>query len=153
MSREQDGAVFQLAVRHWNDGNLDGVLGLLADDICHTVNVDALNIPWAMSATGKNAVRQRLGLIQQTFVINAFLVESLVYEDDDIRATVLGYHTHRRTGECLDVRLRFRVRVRDGLIVRLDETVDGAYFEAFERFVRYLEQTAQEAAASSVGSG
>ena len=144
MPREQEAAVFRLAIRHWNDGDLDGVVDLLADDICHTVNVDALEIPWMKSAEGKAEVAARLNLIRETFIINAFVIESLVFEADDIRATVFGYHTHKKTGERLDVRLRFRVRVKDGRIARLEETVDAAYFEAFERFVRYLGQTAEE---------
>ena len=121
-----------------------GVLALLADDIRHTVNVDALGIPWMASAEGKADVAARLGLIRETFIIDAFVIESLITEAEDIRATVVGYHTHKTTGERLDVRLRFRVRVRDGLLVQLDETVDAAYFEAFQRFVSYLGQTAEE---------
>ena len=144
MPREDDIAVFRLAVRHWNDGDFDGVLALLADDIRHTVNVDALGIPWMASAEGKADVAARLGLIRETFIIDAFVIESLITEAEDIRATVVGYHTHKTTGERLDVRLRFRVRVRDGLLVQLDETVDAAYFEAFQRFVSYLGQTAEE---------
>ena len=145
MSREQDAAVFRQAVRYWNDGNLEGVLSLIADDIVHVVNVDALEIPWVSSAEGKPALTARLMLIAATFVINAFIVESLVQERDDIRATVLVYHTHRKTGEPLDVKVRFRVRVRDGLIVRMDEFLDAAYIDAFNRFVKSLEETAQAA--------
>lgn len=144
MPRESDVSVFRLAVRYWNDGDFDAVLALIADDIRHTVNVDALGIPWMASAVGKADVAARLGLIRETFVIDAFVIESLIMETEDIRATVVGYHTHRKTGERLDVRLRFRVRVRDGMLVWLEETVDAAYFEAFERFVRYLAQTAEE---------
>lgn len=147
MSQDNDGAVFRLAIRHWSDGNLDGVLALLADDVVHTVNVDALQIPWVSSAAGKPDVSARLKLIIETFVVDAFVIESLVHEKDELRATVLGYHKHRKTGERLDIKLRFRVRVRDGLIVRLDEFLDAAYIEAFERFVRYIEQAAQEAGA------
>jgi ketosteroid isomerase-like protein len=153
MSLEDDAAVFRLAVRHWSDGNFDGVLALLADDIVHTVNVDALQIPWVSSAEGKANVSARLKLIIDTFVVDAFIIEALVHEGEDIRATVLGYHVHRKTRERLDVRVRFRVRVRDGLIVRIDEFLDAAYIEAFERFVRYLEQSAQEAAALKMENG
>ncbi len=144
MSREEEAAVFRLAVRRWSDGDFDGVLALLADDIIHTVNIDALQIPWVASAAGKAEVTARLKVIQATFVVDAFIIESLVYEPEAIRATVLGYHKHRKTQERLDVRVRFLVRVRDGLIVRLDEPVDGAYFEAFQRFVSYLQQAAPE---------
>ncbi len=147
MSLDEDGAVFRAAVRNWSEGNLEGVLALLADDVVHNVNVDALEIPWVSSASGKAEVTERLKLIIATFVVDAFVIENLVYEGEEVRATVLGYHVHRKTRERLDVRLRFRVRVRDGLIVRLDEFLDAAYIDAFERFVRYLEQTAQEAGA------
>lgn len=145
MSHGEGAEIFRSAVRHWSDGNFEAVAALLADDIVHTVNVDALQIPWASSAEGKPNVSARLKLIIDTFLVDAFIVENLVHEGDIIRATVLGYHQHRKTGERLDVRVRFRVRVRDGMITRIDEHLDAAYIEAFEHFVRYLEQSAQEA--------
>lgn len=145
MSQDEGAAVFREAVRHWNDGNFDGVLSLIADDIVHNVNIDAFGIPYVHSAEGKPAVAARLNLIAETFVVDAFVVENFFFEADEIRAIVLGYHTHRKTRERLDVKLRFRIQVRDGQIVRLDEFVDGPYFEAFEKFVKHLEQTAMEA--------
>lgn len=145
MSRQEEADVFRSAIRHWSDGNFDGVLALLADDIVHNVNVDALQIPWVSSASGKPDVAARLRLIIDTFVVDAFVIETLVYGEEDVRATVLGYHKHRKSGERLDIRLRFRVRVREGLIVRLDEFLDAAYIDAFQRFVGYLEQAAEEA--------
>lgn len=145
MSQEEEIAVFRRAVRCWSEEDFEGAVALLGDDIVHTVNVDALQIPWVSSAEGKVNVSARLKLIADTFVINAFIIEALAYEAGEIRATVLGYHVHRKTRERLDVRVRFRVRVRDGLIVRIDEFLDAAYIEAFQRFVTYLEQSAQEA--------
>ncbi|WP_041316206.1 nuclear transport factor 2 family protein [Hyphomicrobium nitrativorans] len=144
MPRDDNALVFRLACRYWNDGDFDSVIALLADDIRHTVNVDALGIPWMASAEGKADVAARLNLIRETFLVDAFVIEALVTDAEELRATVVGYHTHKKTRERLDVRLRFRVRVRDGLLAQIDETVDAAYFEAFERFVRYLEQTAEE---------
>lgn len=144
MSQDEEIAVFRRAVRCWSDEDFEGTVALLDDGIIHTVNVDALLIPWVSSAEGKVNVSARLKLIADTFVVNAFVIETLTYEEDEIRATVLGYHVHRKTRERLDVRVRFRVRVRDGKIVRIDEFLDEAYIEAFQRFVSYLEQTAQE---------
>lgn len=145
MSQEEEIAVFRRAVRCWSEEDFEGAVALLGDDIVHTVNVDALQIPWVSSAEGKVNVSARLKLIADTFVINAFIIEALAYEAGEIRATVLGYHVHRKTRERLDVRVRFRVRVRDGRIARIDEFLDAAYIEAFQRFVTYLEQSAQEA--------
>lgn len=145
MSQDEEIAVFRRAVRCWSEEDLEGAVALLDDGIVHTVNVDALQIPWVSSAEGKVNVSARLNLIADTFVVNAFVIEALAYDDGEIRATVLGYHMHRKTRERLDVRVRFRVRVRDGLIVRIDEFLDAAYIEAFQRFVTYLEQSAQDA--------
>jgi len=145
MSQDEDAAVFRQAVRYWSDGNFEGVLSLIADDIVHNVNIDALGIPYVQSAEGKPAVAARLNLIAETFIVDAFVVDAFFLEEDEVRATVLGYHTHRKTRERLDIKLRFRIRVRDGQIVRLDEFLDAAYLDAFERFVKYLEQTALEA--------
>ena len=144
MSQEEDAAVFRQAVRYWSDGNGEGVLSLMADDIVHTVNVDAMGIPYLLSAEGKPAVAARLALIGATFVIDAFVVENFFFETDEIRANVLGYHTHRKTRERLDVKIRFRIRIRDGQIARLDEYIDGAYVDAYEKFVKHLGQTAME---------
>jgi ketosteroid isomerase-like protein len=147
MQPTNSAAVFRAAIQGWSAGDLEGVLKLFADDIVHTVHVGALDVPYMVSANGKAEVRQRLELIMATFVVDTFVIESLVEDLDEVRATIQGYHTHRKTGERLDVRLRFLARVRGRQIARLDEYIDTAYFEAFERFVRYLEQTAQDAAA------
>jgi ketosteroid isomerase-like protein len=58
---------------------------------------------------------------------------------------VLGYYKHKKTTERLDIRIRFRLWVRDGLITRLEEYHDAPYVEAFERFVSFLQQNACEA--------
>lgn len=140
--REREADVFRRSVKYWNDGDFDGVVALLAEDVRHTVNVDKLGIPWMMSTTGKAEMAGRLGLIRETFVIDRFEIETLIIEARGLRATVYALHTHKTTGERLETRLRFRVFVKMGLISRVEETVDGAYLEAFERFVRYLEERA-----------
>ncbi len=143
MSLEEERAVFRLAHLRWNDGDLDGFMDCLADDIVYMVNV--AGVPYAADAVGKDEVRARLQLLLDTFVVNAFVIERLVHEADSSRSTVLGYYKHKKTGERLDIRPRFRGWVKDGLLTRIEEQHDAAYIEAFERFVRYLEQSAQEA--------
>jgi len=130
MPSKTDGAVFRTVIRMWSSGDLEGVLRLLADDIVHTVHVGELDVPYMISATGKAEVRQRLQLIAATFVVDAFVIESLVETDGEIRAIVRGYHKHRKSAERLDVTLRFLARVEDNVITRLDEYVDAAYFDA-----------------------
>jgi ketosteroid isomerase-like protein len=142
MSLEEERAVFREAHLRWNEGDLEGFLSLLADDVVYTVNVEGID--YAANANGKEEVRVRLQVLLDTFVVNAFVIESLVHEADSSRSVVLGYYRHKKTGERLDIRVRFRGWVKDGLLTRVAEQHDAAYVEAFERFVRYLQETAEE---------
>lgn len=151
MSQEEQRSIVRFAHERWGEGDLDALLGCFADDVVYTVNVDAREVPYAMSTVGKEDMRGHLQLLLDTFVINAFVIESLVHEREFTRTTVLGYYKHKKTGERLDVRIRFRFWVRDNLITRLEEYHDAPYVESFERFVRFLQQQSLEA--SEAGSG
>jgi ketosteroid isomerase-like protein len=140
MSLSDERVVFHQAHLAWADGDLEAFLALLADDIVHVVNVDG--VPYAASAHGKVEVRARFQVLLDTFVVNAFVVESLVHGPEYSRTVVLGYYKHKRTGERLDIRVRFQGWVRDGLLVRIEEHHDAAYVEAFQRFVAHLEAAA-----------
>jgi ketosteroid isomerase-like protein len=142
---EEERAIVRFAHDRWGESDLQAFLGCLTDDIVYTVNVDARTVPYAMSTVGKDDMRGHLQLLLDTFVINAFVIESLVHDDEFSRTTVLGYYKHKKTGERLDIRIRFRLWVRDGLIARLEEYHDAPYVEAFERFVGFLQQNASEA--------
>lgn len=145
MSIADERSSFLLAHHAWSDGDIDSFVSFLSEDVVYIVNVDGLKVPYACSAFGREDVRQRMQLLLDTFVINAFVVETLVHESDHSRSTVLGYYKHKRTGERLDIKVRFHGWVENGLIGRLEEYHDAAYVEAFERFVRYLEVAASEA--------
>jgi ketosteroid isomerase-like protein len=147
MSLGEERAIVRVAHDRWGEGDLEGFLRCLADDVIYTVNVDAREVPYAMGTVGKEEMRGHLQLLLDTFIINAFVIEHLVHEAAYSRSTVLGYYRHKKTGERLDVRIRFRFWVKDGLITRLEEFHDAPYVEAFERFVRYLEETAKKMAA------
>ncbi len=113
------------------------------------MNVDGQSVPYASSAVGKADVRQRLQLLLDTFVVNAFVVEALVHEIDHSRTIVLGHYRHKKTGERLDSKVRFHGWVENGLITRLEEYHDATYVEAFERFVTYFQVAASETAGNS----
>ncbi len=136
-------ATFETAHSRWAAGDLDGFLELFTEDVLHIVNVDGLAVPYASSALGKEDVRQRLQLLIHTFSVDKFEPESILREGDHWRSVVVGHYLHRKTGEELRVRIRFRVWFRDGLIERMDEHLDAAYVEAFQRFVFHLENAAR----------
>lgn len=131
--RDEARRVFRFAHQMWSQGDLDGFLSCLSDDVVYSVNVHGAQV-----AVGKAEVRARLELLRDAFDINAFVIESLVHEEAWSRSVVLAYYKHKTTGERLDVRVRFRGLVRDGLLARVEEQHDAAYVEAFECFVRHL---------------
>ncbi len=112
---------------------------LFDEDVTYAVNVDGMQVPYAMSAFGKSDVRDRLALLLQTFEVTTFDVENVAHEKDHSRALVHGIYRHKATGEILDVRIRFKAWYRDGLILRAEEIQDGRYIEAFERFVFHMQ--------------
>ena len=137
-------AAFEEAHTRWAASDLEGFLALVTEDILYNVNVDALVVPYASSALGKEDVRQRLQLLLHSFTVDKFEAENIVDEGDHWRSVVVGHYTHRNTGEQLRIRVRYRVWFKDGLIARMDEHHDAAYVEAFQRFVFHLQNAAQE---------
>jgi len=143
---------FHKAHLAWADGDLERFLSYFHEDIIHTVNVDGLAVPYASSGVGKEDVRQRMELLLNIFVVDAFVVENIVHNEETSRSNVLGYYKHKKTGERLDVKFRFVGWMNDGLITRLEEYHDAAYVEAFERFVFHLQEAAVAAANSRLAS-
>lgn len=143
MPVEEGRSAFYRAHIAWGAADFDGFMSLIDEDIIYLVNVDGLAVPYASSAVGKEDVRQRFQLLLDTFVVEAFIVESLVHEAEYSRSVVLGRYQHKKTGERLEIKIRFLGWVRDGLITRIEEYHDAAYIEAFARFVAHLQAAAE----------
>lgn len=126
----------------WEAGDFDRFLSFLDEDILYVVNVDGMQVPYAMSALGKQDAAERLSLLLRTFVIERFTVEKLVHEPDHSWSRVHGIYRHRETGELLDTKLRFRAWLHNGRITKMEETLDARYIETFERFVFFMQQEA-----------
>ncbi len=136
--------VFERAHLAWEAGDFERFLSCIHDDIVYTVNVDGLQVPYAMSAVGKADVQDRLQLLLDTFRVVKFKTERLVHGGDFSRSLVHGVYLHRKTGEVLDVKVRFMGWLKDGLLVRIDEIHDAKFVEAFERFVFHMQAAADE---------
>jgi ketosteroid isomerase-like protein len=142
MTREEDRLPFLRAHETWAAGDLEGFMTLFADDIVYIVNVDGIQVPYALSAVGKHDVRQRLEILLMTFYVTTFAIENIVHEAEFSRSRVHGVYLHKRTGEILDLKLRFVCWIADGKIKRLEEYHDAPFVEAYERFVFRLQQEA-----------
>jgi ketosteroid isomerase-like protein len=139
MSLEDERAPFHHALLAWAAGDLEHVLSLLAEDVVYIVNVDGTKVPYASSAFGREDVRQRLQLLLDTFVVDAYGIESVVHGPDYSRAVVVGHYTHKRTGARIQLRFRLHGWVENGLLMRVEELHDTAYVEAFEQLVHHLQ--------------
>ncbi len=93
-----------------------------------------MQVPYAMSAVGKTDVQDRLQLLLDTFVVTKFAPEKMVDEAEHSLSVVHGVYRHKKTGEILDIKLRFRAWIANGLITRLEEIHDARFIEAYGAF-------------------
>ena len=143
---QTDRDAFHHAHLAWERGDIEAFMAYLHEDIVYLVNVDGMQVPYAMSALGKNDAYERLSFLIHTFVVERFTLEKLVHEVDQSWSVVHGIYRHRKTGEVLETKLRFKGWMSAGKITRLEETLDANYIQAFERFVFYQQQAAGDIA-------
>jgi ketosteroid isomerase-like protein len=139
MALPDDRTTFVRAHEKWEAGDFEGFLNLLADDITYIVNVDGIQVPYAMSAVGKADVEDRLQLLLDNFFVTKFTAERIIHEEEFSRSLVHGVYRHKKTGEILDVKVRFRAWIKGGLITRMEEIHDARFIEAYERFVFHMQ--------------
>jgi ketosteroid isomerase-like protein len=135
--------LFEQAHQAWIAGDFLAFMDLFHDDIVWLVNMDGINAPFASSAVGKEDLRWRLQHMMDVFSIDGFNIETMEHGFDSCRSEVRIHYVHRRTGEPLDVMVRFTGWQKDGLLVRFEERADAAYVAAYTRFVQYLMDTGQ----------
>lgn len=129
----------------WAAGDLEGTLAAFSEDVLYLINVDGIAVPFASSSLGKEDLRHRLELVLNTFDKEVFTIESLIHESEFTRAVVFADYKHKNSGERLIARIRLRYWVKNGLIARVDERRDAQYVEAFQRFIRQIENDTRSA--------
>ena len=139
-----DRSAFIGALEAWKAQDLDRLMTFVADDILYLINVDGIQVPYAMSAVGKEDLRGRLQVVIATFDLITYTIDRIVHEPDYSRALVHGVYRHIKTGEILDIHLRFYAWFgEDGLLTRVHELHDATYLAAFEQFVSHLMMAAE----------
>ena len=137
----EDSCTFEKAHELWRTGDLDGFLALCHDDITWTVNMDGIAVPYVSSAFGKEDLRWRLIHLGTVFEIRSFDVTSIVYGPEFCSSRAKILYVHRVVGEPLQTVLLFKGWFRDGRLVRIEESVDRNYVEAYDRLMKYLVQS------------
>lgn len=135
--------LFRRAHELWANGRFVDFMQMMTEDILYIVNVDGQQVPYAMSAVGREDLRFRLELLLRTFDVTHFELLNIYPEREHITSHVHGIYHHKATGEILDIKVRFRGWFNhDKIITRLEEIHDARYIEAFERFVYFIESAA-----------
>lgn len=136
--------LFVEAHQAWATGRFEELLRFLHEDVTYIVNVDGQQVPYAMSAVGREDVRDRLQLLLDVFDVTRFELLNVFPERAHITSLVHGVYRHRATGEILDIKVRFRAQYSlGGDIVLIEEIHDDRYIEAFERFVFFIQNGPQ----------
>ncbi len=135
--------VFREVHNLMGQGRVDEFVSFMHEGIEYIVNVDGQQVPYVMSALGREDLRDRLNLLFDTFDVLDYIVQDIVPETDRVTTFVRGKYRHKATGETLDIRFLVRVWCNDdGLVTRIEEIHDAPYLEAFERFMIFLEGAA-----------
>ncbi len=135
--------LFLRAHELWGTGRFAEFMQIMHEDILYIVNVDGQQVPYAMSAVGREDLRDRLELLLRTFNVTHFELLGVYAEPEYITSHVHGIYHHKATGEILDIKVRFRAWFdAEKKITRLEEIHDARYIEAFERFVYFIENAA-----------
>ena len=136
-------ANFVKAHELWAAGKFTAFMDLMHEDITYIVNVDGQQVPYAMSAVGREDLRDRLQLLLDTFDVTQFKILEIYPASDGITSLVHGIYRHKATTEILDIRVRFCARYdAAGKIAQMEEIHDARYIEAFERFVFFIANAA-----------
>lgn len=108
---------------------------MVAPDIVYRLNVDSEAMPLGGETIGWDAVNAIMMRSREVFEYLVYRPRILSVEGDTARLRVELVLRHRASGELLMVNMRAVNRVRDGMIVAVDEYVDAPMIETFMRLM------------------
>ncbi|MBU2531431.1 MAG: nuclear transport factor 2 family protein, partial [Alphaproteobacteria bacterium] len=114
----------------WARGDIDGVLGCVADDVTYELNLDDKVVKAGGLVRGRQAVRANLQFLLDTFEFGALVTDHLTVEGATVRARMKIVYIHIATGERLKTSYRLVMENRDGLVAHMKEYHDAPYVEA-----------------------
>jgi ketosteroid isomerase-like protein len=119
--------------RAWAVGDVDTAMRHVAEDGVYALYISGELLPHGGETAGRDNIAVALHQVRVDFDYLLYRPLQLKAKDDVVRFQVEFMYRHRLSGEILSGRLRFVMRVRDGVIVRADEYHDRAKVEAFMR--------------------
>ena len=119
----------------WAAGDIAAALAYLAEDAVYDLHVSRELLPAGGQTSGRDNIGMMLRKARADFEFILYRPLKLAAAGDTVRFQVEFMFRHRASGEVLSGRLRQVIKVKDGLITRIDEFHDRAKVEAFLRLV------------------
>jgi ketosteroid isomerase-like protein len=120
----------------WIAQDVELTVAHAADDVVYALHISKEALPFGGETHGKERIRGVLYAILADFDYLKYEPVILGAQDDMVRVQVSFIYHHRRTGEDLVGSKRLVIKLRDGLIARVDEYHDAALVEAFMRLAQ-----------------
>ena len=117
----------------WAAGDIDTAMHWVAEEAIYALYISGELLPHGGETCGRDKISKALRQVRVDFDYLLYRPMHLHVKDQTVRFQVEFMYRHRRSGEILSGRLRFVMRIEEGLIMRADEYHDRAKVEAFMR--------------------
>ena len=117
----------------WRRGDLDAVIGTLAEDIEYTIHIPPEMNPVGGTVRGRSAAVERFEGIVRDYEILSFENGDILAHGNEAASRVRMLYRHRPSGEVLETSSMHHWRIEDGRAVLLEEFHDIDTIQQFGR--------------------
>ena len=108
----------------WRRGDLDAVMGMLADDVEWTIHIPRSINPVGGTVRGRAAVAERFAEVVRDYDIRSFGNEAILTKGEEAAARVRMHYLHRPSGQVLETTSMHHWQLEGGRVVLLEEFHD-----------------------------
>ncbi|MFZ4808098.1 MAG: nuclear transport factor 2 family protein [Hyphomicrobiaceae bacterium] len=122
--------------RHWERGDLDAAMALVADDCVFTLHVSEDLVDHAGQWVGSEQIRMALTTARQHYDYILYRPVVMGTADNTVRVRVEFIGRHRASGEPISMTFRQVNLIENGRIARCDEYHDRSKLEAYLKLIQ-----------------
>ncbi len=119
---------------NWVERDLDALFAHIHPDMVYVLHLDPAVMQLGGEHRGRETFRAILEQLAAMFAYLRYERSKYAQSGDVVRFRVDYSYLHKESGQILSSSYLAEVTVRDGLIVRIEESPDAGFVEAFFRF-------------------
>jgi ketosteroid isomerase-like protein len=123
----------------WRKGDLDAVMGMLADDVEWTIHIPPSINPVGGTVRGRAAVAERFHEIVRDYEIRDFGNGDILTNGEEAAARVRMHYLHRPSEQVLETIAMHHWKLDDGRVVLIEEFHDVDTMRAFGKRCGFCE--------------